>query len=89
MKAYKVKICGRVQGVGFRATVRRHALKLGMKGYVRNLPDGCVEALLATDRLSDVESLLGKLKALRAAEIRDVKIDVIEMENVPEGFEVY
>lgn len=34
---------GYVQGVGFRATTLRHAMKLGLKGTVKNLPDGTVE----------------------------------------------
>jgi acylphosphatase len=38
-------ISGKVQGVYFRANTKREALKLGLKGFVRNLPDGRVEAL--------------------------------------------
>lgn len=34
---------GRVQGVGFRATVRRHAIQHHLKGTVRNVSDGSVE----------------------------------------------
>lgn len=34
---------GNVQGVGFRATVAQHALRLGLVGTARNLPDGTVE----------------------------------------------
>lgn len=38
-------VTGRVQGVFFRATTRDQALRLGVRGYVRNLPDGRVEVL--------------------------------------------
>lgn len=48
---------GRVQGIGFRATARYHALKLGLTGYVRNLPDGSVD-MCAVGRRGDVERLL-------------------------------
>lgn len=40
-RGYKVR--GRVQGVGFRWWTQRHASGLGLRGTVRNLPDGSVE----------------------------------------------
>ncbi len=38
-------VSGRVQGVYFRDTCRRMALAAGVRGWVRNRPDGTVEAL--------------------------------------------
>jgi acylphosphatase len=39
------RITGRVQGVGFRLFAYDAACREGLSGYVRNLPDGSVEAL--------------------------------------------
>jgi len=39
-----IKIIGEVQGVGFRYFAQREAKRMGLKGYVRNLPDGSVES---------------------------------------------
>jgi acylphosphatase len=43
-------IKGRVQGVFYRAFARDIATQLGLKGWVRNVSDGSVEALLEGDR---------------------------------------
>ena len=45
-----VLIKGRVQGVCFRAYTRDEALARGLSGWVRNLPDGRVEALFEGER---------------------------------------
>jgi acylphosphatase len=42
----RVRIYGSVQGVGFRYYVKEVALSSALKGWVRNLDDGSVEALL-------------------------------------------
>jgi acylphosphatase len=46
-KRVHVYLTGRVQGVGFRAFTRRRAKKLGIKGWVKNLADGRVEAVFS------------------------------------------
>ncbi len=40
-----VHITGRVQGVFFRDSTRQNAERLGLSGWVRNSPDGAVEAV--------------------------------------------
>jgi len=45
MKKVHVIISGRVQGVFFRAETQRAAMGLNLTGWVRNLPDGRVEAV--------------------------------------------
>ncbi len=45
MKRYHVVISGRVQGVAFRARTKSTADSLGLKGWVRNVSDGSVEAV--------------------------------------------
>jgi acylphosphatase len=45
MKRVHLFVSGRVQGVFFRAHTRDLAQKLGLSGFVRNLPDGRVEVV--------------------------------------------
>ncbi len=50
-------VSGRVQGVGFRWFVHQRANALGLLGYVRNLPGGRVEVVVAgpTSKLEQLE----------------------------------
>lgn len=53
----QLRIRGRVQGVGFRESLRSEAKSLGVNGWVRNRLDGSVEALLAGES-AQVEALI-------------------------------
>jgi len=46
MQALKLRIQGKVQGVGYRRWFEQQALDLGLKGYVKNLSSGDVEAVI-------------------------------------------
>jgi acylphosphatase len=39
---YRVRVTGRVQGVWFRASAEREAVRLGLRGFARNEPDGAL-----------------------------------------------
>lgn len=53
-------VSGLVQGVGFRAHVKRAARAANLGGYARNLPDGRVEVLLCGEQetVAEVEALV-------------------------------
>jgi acylphosphatase len=45
MKRLHLKIYGKVQGVYFRSSAQGRARKLGLSGWVKNMPDGTVETI--------------------------------------------
>lgn len=60
--AVRVWVYGRVQGVGFRYSIRYQALQLGLTGYAGNLEDGGVE-LVACGEQQQVQRLLDWLSS--------------------------
>lgn len=67
-------VSGRVQGVFFRAETKRQALKLGLKGWVRNVQDGRVESVFEGYE-SDVEAMIAWcMKGPRFARVKEVEI---------------
>jgi acylphosphatase len=57
-----VRVSGRVQGVYYRNFTQSQARDLGVKGWVRNVPGGGVEAILEGER-QKVGELLKLMKA--------------------------
>lgn len=60
MSSYRFLISGRVQGVYYRANVAKNSQKKGFSGYVKNLDDGRVEAVVscAEERLEIFKKIL-------------------------------
>ncbi len=68
-------VSGRVQGVGFRMFTKIKAENFGLSGWVRNLKDGRVEAMLVGPE-EKIEKMLSWLKhGPPLAEVEEVKIE--------------
>lgn len=75
MRHLHLRIQGRVQGVGFRWFVREEARRLGLSGWVTNLPNGNVEVAAGGD-----PSSLDRLR--RALEVGPTGAGVVAIEDV-------
>ena len=64
---------GRVQGVGFRYTARRIALRYELSGCVKNLPDGSVE-MFAQGKSQALDDALRDIGETFGSYIRDTNI---------------
>ena len=80
MKAVKVMVIGRVQGVGFRYFASREANLLGLKGYVKNLYDGNVEVFVQGEN----ESLSRFVEILKKGP-RFGKVTNVRVEEYPQN----
>ena len=69
-----VYVSGLVQGVFFRHETRKHASLLGVSGWVRNLPDGRVEALFEGDKEKVDEMLKFCRSGPPGAEVQDAEV---------------
>ncbi len=81
----RVVVSGRVQGVGFRWHTRERAAELGLVGWVQNLADGRVEALIQGEEEA-VRSMISWLeKGPPAARVSGVQV----AEHEPQGMAVF
>jgi acylphosphatase len=82
-----VVVRGRVQGVFFRDTTRRLAESAGVAGWVRNTPDGAVEAVFEGDPGAVEELVEFCRRGPSRAEVDSVEVAEEEPEGLS-GFEV-
>ena len=87
-QAVLVRVAGRVQGVGFRAWTQREAQHLGLRGWVRNEPDGSVSALIAGPN----EAVAGMLKRFQqgpsGAHVKSVETSPADKSDALADFDI-
>ncbi|MEW2135759.1 acylphosphatase [Streptomyces sp. NPDC005409] len=89
MVCKRVIVSGTVQGVFYRDTCRREAVARGVSGWVRNLPDGDVEALFEGDEDAVAAMVRWARTGPPAAEVRAVEVrEETAASRGPRGFEV-
>ncbi len=86
MKRLEAKVYGWVQGVGFRAYTRRHALPLNLQGFAKNEPDGTVYIVVEGEE----ENLLKLLDYIKNGPGRVDKVDykITEAKGEFTGFSI-
>jgi len=81
--ARHVRIYGRVQGVFYRAWTKEQADALGVKGWVRNCPDGRVEAHVegAGDAVEAIDRMRRGPPSARVEDLRTWDADLCDFED--------
>jgi len=81
-KSVRLYIDGTVQGIFFRAFVKENAERLNIKGFVRNLEDGKVEAFLEGNN-EDVDNMIELCKkGPKHSQIRNVDIKIEKFQDL-------
>ncbi|MGD2201659.1 MAG: acylphosphatase [Candidatus Bathyarchaeota archaeon] len=81
-------ISGRVQGVYYRKNARQEALRLGLTGWVKNLPDRRVEAVIEGEEDRVEEFIQWCRKGPPLAIVRDLKIEHQPATGSIDGFTI-
>lgn len=87
-QAVLVRVAGRVQGVGFRVWTRREARRLGLRGWVRNEPDGSVTALLAGSSQAVAEMLKVLWQGPSGSHVKSVEPRPADVSDAPMDFDI-
>ena len=80
--ARHVRLTGRVQGVFFRAWAQGHARELGVSGWIRNCPDGSLEAHLGGEETAVARMVERMRHGPSNARIDDFAIEDAEAEEL-------
>ena len=70
----EIVVKGRVQGVFFRASAQQEGQQLGLTGEVRNLPDGCVEAIVEGEKRAVEDFISWCRRGPPSARVEDVEV---------------
>jgi acylphosphatase len=81
MRSVRLRITGRVQGVGYRAWMMRQASAAGLRGWVRNRADGSVEALV----IGDDDGVAAMIEVCREGPFGARVVDVAISEAADDG----
>ncbi|MBI2546741.1 acylphosphatase [Candidatus Woesearchaeota archaeon] len=85
MKAIKIIIKGKVQGVGFRQFVKEKAEHLKVHGYVKNLENGDVEVVAEADNEDILSAFVEMIRpGPPKAEVAEVVTDAVEHKGYKE-----
>ena len=87
MNARRLRIAGRVQGVGYRQSIAREAERLGIAGWVRNRSDGTVEATVQGTAAAVDELVRWAGRGPPGARVARVEVAETDAEAVS-GFEI-
>jgi acylphosphatase len=87
MVRYRVLVSGLVQGVSFRDACRRAAERQGVSGWVRNLPDGSVEAVFEGSAEAVDALVEWSRHGPRFATVQDVRVQAEPPEGTT-GFQI-
>jgi acylphosphatase len=83
-----VVISGRVQGVYFRAETQRAAQRLGVTGWVRNRPEGTVEALFEGSSEAVQQAVKWCWQGSPHSHVKDVQVEWEEFSGEFHGFAI-
>jgi len=90
MVSFRFTVFGKVQGVFYRKFIAQKLRQLGIRGYVRNLPDGKSVEVVARLTEEELEQVLEVLKeGSPMSDVEEVVVEELDGDNlIYDGFEI-